>query len=227
MAKSELRIKANSLRRQGKSIREIVSILNVPLSTASYWCRNIQLTKKQQELLVSRQNSRSYAGRLKAVERLKKQRIDVTEKLKDEGRKEIKKLNNREFFMAGIGLYWGEGYRKHETVGFTSKDEKIIKFIIPWFKKFLKIKTQDFILRVSINKSHKDRTKEIENYWSLVTKIPIKQFTKASLVKPKQKKVYELPNNYYGTLRITIRKSRAKHRKFMGWIEGLYKNIPK
>lgn len=30
MAKSELRIKANLLRKRGKSIREIVSILNIP-----------------------------------------------------------------------------------------------------------------------------------------------------------------------------------------------------
>jgi hypothetical protein len=227
MAKFELKSKAHSLRKQGKSIREIVYILKAPLSTVSYWCRDIELTEQQQARLVARQKSRSYAGRLKAVEYLKRQRIEATKELRNEGVKEIKKLTDREFFMAGIGLYWGEGYRKHETIGFTSKDEKIIKFIISWFKKFLKIKTTDFILRVSINRSHKSRTKEIENYWSSVTKVPTKQFTKASYIKPKQKKIYELPNEYYGTLRTTIRKSRAKHRKFMGWIEGLYENIPK
>lgn len=225
MAKSKLKLKAHSLRKQGKSIREIVSALGIPLSTVSYWCRDIRLTKRQQEKLTARQESRSYAGRLKAVERLKRERIENTRQLKNKGVKEIGKLSDKEIFLAGIGLYWGEGYRSHEKIGFTSKDEKIVKFIIVWFKKFLNAKTSDFILRVSINNTRKNRVKKVERYWSLITGIPLNQFTKPSFIKTKQKKIYSKPEDYYGTLRITIRRSTNIHRKFMGWIDGLYNNI--
>jgi hypothetical protein len=224
MAKTELKLKATSLRKQGKSIREIVSILNVSLSTVSYWCRNIELTKQQQKLLVSRQKSRSYAGRLKAVERLKRERIERTNKLKIQGIQEVGKLKDKELFAVGIGLYWGEGYRRQEKIGFTSGDEQIVKFIVPWFKKFLNLTTDDFILRVSINNEHQDRINEIEKHWSRITKIPLKQFTKASLIKGSQKKTYSSRETYYGTLRIIVRKSCAMHRKLMGWIEGVYQN---
>lgn len=215
------------MRKQGKSIREIMNALKIPLSTVSYWCRDIVLTKKQQERLIKNQNSRSYVGRLKAAEKLKKQRKEISKYLKLEGIKEIGKLTDKELFLAGIGLYWGEGYRSSETIGFTSKDDKIIKFIIFWFKKFVNAKTADFILRVSVNIKHRERIDEIEKHWSLITGVPLSQFTKPSFLTAKQKKFYPNSENYFGTLRVIIRKSCSRHRKLMGWIEGLYKNIAK
>jgi len=226
MAKSLLKLKAIRLRKQGNSIRQIAAITGASASGVSYWCRNISLTKKQQNLLTKNQKSRFYAGVLKSAENLKRKRKELTKKLNNEGIKEVGKLSERELFVAGLGLYWGEGYRSHEMIGFTSKDEEIIKFILPWFKKFLKTKDQDFILRVSINNKQKNRIKTVQNYWSKITKISLNQFTKPSFIKAKQNKIYFSNNNYYGTLRITVRKSRNMHRKMMGWIDGLYKNMP-
>lgn len=224
MAKSKLKLKAFILRKQGKSIREIMSATGVPLSTASHWCRHIFLSPKQKALLIANQKSRSYAGRLKSTEHAKRERIAKTQQLKNEGIKEIGKLTDKELFCAGIGLYWGEGYRSQETIGFTSKDEQIVKFIMAWFRKFLRTKSTDFILRVSLNISHKKRINAVEKYWSTITKIPLKQFTKPSFVKVRHKKVYPSDDGYQGTLRIVVRKSCSMHRKFMGWIEGLYLN---
>jgi hypothetical protein len=226
MAKSLTKLRIFKLRRQGKSIRQIALATGINVSSVSYWCRNISLTKKQQQILVKNQKSRSYAGRLKSAEKLRKNRIKITRELKKIGAKEIGKLSDREFFMAGIGLYWGEGYRSHEMVGFTSKDEEIIKFIIAWFKRFLKIKNSDLILRVSINKIYKNRINLAQNYWYKITGIPLSQFTKPSIIKSKLNKIYFSNKNYYGTLRITVRRSRNMHRKMMGWIDGLYKNMP-
>lgn len=227
MAKSKLKIKAHNLRKQGKSIREIVSSLKVPLSTVSYWCRDLSLTKKQQDNLARRQINRSYAGRLKSAEKLKKQRKELTKRLKLEGIDEMGKLTDKELFLAGIGLYWGEGYRSSEVVGFTSKDSKIMKFMIFWFKKFINAKKTDFILRVSVNLDHKKRIDDIEKYWSQTLNVSRKQFIKPSFLKAKQKKFYPDSNNYFGTLRIIVRRSCSRHRKLMGWIEGLFKNIAK
>lgn len=226
MAKSKLKLEAFVLRKKGKSIREIVSLLGMPLSTVSYWCRDIKLSLEQRKLLVKHQKDRAYAGRLKSAEILKSKRVKITKKLKEAGIEEIGKLTKKEIFLAGIGLYWGEGYRSQERVGFTSRDWKIIKFIIGWFERFFDAKRSDFILRISVNKEHRDRIKKIEKYWSQMTGIPLSQFTKPSFIKASRKKVYFSRENYYGTLRIVLRKSCLKHRKLMGWIEGLYRNTP-
>lgn len=223
MAKSILKLKARALRRRGKSIREIVGLTSIPISTVSLWCRDINLSKAQQRRLIAKERSPSYAGRMQAAERAKKIRLGLVEKLKLDGIKEIGTLTDREFFFTGIGLYWGEGYRSQEMVGFTSKDEKIIRFMMVWFKKFLKLNNGDFILRISINENHKERLNLITDYWIKITGIPRTQFTKPSFIKAVQNKIYEYPEKYFGTLRITVRKSRNMHRKFMGWIEGLYK----
>ena len=174
--------------------------------------------------LIDKERNPQYSGRLKATEQAKKQRLEKIRYLRQEGIKEIGSLKEKELFLAGVGLYWGEGYRSQEKIGFTSSDEKIAEFIIKWFQKFLDVDNSDFILRVSINESHKDRAKAITKYWSKITGVPLNQFTKTSFIKTKQKKIYSNPENYYGTLRIIVRKSSAAHRKFMGWIEGLYQN---
>ena len=225
MAKSALKLKARAFRKQGKSIREIVGLTGIPISTVSLWCRDIKLSKAQKMRLISKERSPSYAGRMLAAERAKLGRLMLIKQLKREGVGDIGKITDREFFLSGIGLYWGEGYRSQEMVGFTSKDAQIIKFIMAWFKKFLNIGNKDFILRISLNNNHKNRIKAVTGYWERSTGIPCLQFTKTSLIKTAQNKIYEKPENYYGTLRITVRKSRNMHRKLMGWIEGLYKSV--
>lgn len=225
MAKSILKIKARVLRKRGKSIREIVSILNIPLSTVSLWCRDIKLSVKQKQRLINKERSPSYKGRLMAAERAKKQRLEKIKYFRNKGIEETGVLKNKDIFNVGLGLYWGEGYRSQEKIGFTSSDKKIIRFIMIWFRKILNFKKADFILRVSINMIHKKRIKEIEDYWSKITNISLQQFTKTSFIKSKQNKIYANPENHYGTLRITIKKSTDKHRLLMGWLEGLYKNV--
>lgn len=225
MAKSVLKIKARALRKRGKSIREIESILKIPLSTISLWCRDIELSAKQKQRLINKERNPSYKSRLLATERAKKQRLEKIKYFKNKGIEEIGSLKNKEIFIAGLGLYWGEGYRSQEKIGFTSKDEKIIRFMMFWFEKILNIKKQDFILRISVNTVYKKREKAMKDCWSKITGIHSQQFTKTSFIKSKQNKIYENSENYYGTLRITIRKSTDKHRLLMGWLDGLYKNI--
>ena len=77
------------------------------------------------------------------------------------------------------------------------------------------------ILRVTVNISHEYRIKEIQNYWSKIANVPSGDFRKPFYQKVKWKKVYENPNEYFGVLRIRVRKSTDFLRKIHGWIEGL------
>lgn len=221
MAKFREKIEARKIRLKGGSISEIARKLSLSKSTVSSWCKDIQLTAKQIGQLSRRQLSASYKGRLKAAEQKRKNRLVNIEKLRQEGIKEIGKINQRELFLAGLGIYWGEGYKSLSTAAFTSQDPKLTLFMIKWFREICQIPMKDLILRVGLNIAHKHRVKIVEKYWSELAEIPLKQFTKTTLIKTKVGKIYENSDNYYGTLRISVRRSCCLQRKILGWLEGL------
>ena len=219
--------KALKLRLKGRSINEISEKLNVTKSTVGVWCRDIRLGPKQIERLAERVKSGSYKGRIKFLEKTRKKRIEEVETLKKEGIREIGKLNKRDLFIAGIAMYWSEGYTYSggDQVGFTNSDPKIILLTLRWFKELCRVPDDKISLQVKINKIHKNRIRKVENYWSNLTKIPLNQFNKTVLIKSKVKKVYPNPGVHYGTLRIIVRQGTKLRRKINGWIEGLTKRV--
>jgi hypothetical protein len=205
MAKSELKIRAREMRRRGKSVRDIANKLGVSKGSASLWCRDIELTKGQIRNLELLQQKGSYIGHLRTI-----------------GIKEVPKLNEGEFFVSGIALYWGEGLKTGHRCGVSNSDPKAILFMLDWFEEYCKADIGDFICQVGINMSHEGRIEEVERYWSKITKIPLSQFIKASIKKVRSKKIYDNHDHHFGTLRLEMRKSSKMLRKILGWIEGLY-----
>jgi hypothetical protein len=219
--------KVLQLRKKGNSINEISQKLNVPKSTVSVWCRNIQLTPEQIERLTKKQESGSYKGRMKFLERIRKERIKEVALLRRRGIKEIGKLNKRDLFIAGVVMYWSEGYTYlgGDQVGFTNSDPKMILFILKWLEKICGVSKDNMSLQVKINQIHKNRIKEVEHYWSNITKIPLNQFNKTVLIKSKIKKIYPNHHSHYGTLRVIVHRGTKLRRKINGWIEGLTKGV--
>jgi len=215
--------KALRLRQKGKSINEIARRLKLPKSTVSVWCRDIKLTSEQIERLVKRQKSGSYKGRMKFLERVRKKRMEEVVRLRKEGIQEIGKIKKRDLFVAGIAMYWSEGVTSSNSdeVSFSNSDPKMLLLMLRWFKEICGVLDNQFVIQIRINKIHKQRTKEIENYWSNIIKIPSSQFTKTILIKSKLKKIFPKTDTYYGTLRIKIRCGTQLRRKINGWIEGL------
>lgn len=221
MARILLREKVISMRSDGASLTEIGEKLPIPKSTIRYWCRNIILSNEQQKRLFTKQK---LAG-LYAAERIRKKRIELTKQLFNTGIKEIGKISGRELFLIGTALYWAEGYRKGDgEFGFTNSDPKMIKVIIRWLEEQCEINRDRVHLRLCINAIHKKRVKEINDFWSRATRIPLSQFSKPTLINCKNTKIYNESSNYFGTLRIKVYKSTNLKRKVMGWIEGVILN---
>lgn len=131
-------------------------------------------------------------------------------------------VSERDIMCIGLGLYWGEGYKRgSQEFGFTNSDDKMIRFYIKWLQVVFGIKKSDLILRVSINESHKARIKQVENFWSSVTNVPLSQFTKPSLIKSASKKLHSHKDVHYGTLRIKVRRGTTKRRIVLGVIQSL------
>ncbi len=226
MAKIKEKSKAQELRKKGWGINEIAQRLKISKSTISVWCRNIALTSAQIKRLTEKQTSKSYKGRLKGLEKIRQRRLQEIELLRKQGIREVGKLSKKEFFVAGIAIYWSEGYTApvNYEVGLTNSDPKMILFMLEWFKKCCKVSDDMFSLRVGINQIHKNRVKKVEKYWSQLTNIPLSQFNKISLKKAKIRKIYKNHNEHFGTLRIKVRKGTKLRRKIDGWIEGLIKS---
>lgn len=215
--------KALKLRAKGKSISEIAEKLNVPKSTVGVWCRNIKLGKEQIKRLTKRQESGSYKGRMKFLERIRKDRLFQTKKLKQEGLDEIKYINKRDLFIAGIAMYLSEGAtsESNEEVSFTNSDFRTVLFMKKWFMNICGVSNDRFIIQIRINKIHKNKIDDAENYWSKTIGVPLNQFSKTILIKSKSKKIFPKNNIYYGTIRLKIKKGTQLRRKINGWIEGL------
>src|SRR5260221_12423691 len=97
----------------------------------------------------------------------------------------------------------------------------MVNLFIRWLRECFEYNASDLIPRTTINISHKERIGEIQQYWSDITGIPIDLFKKPFYQNVKWKKIYENPNEYFGVLRIKVRRSIDFLRKIHGFIEGL------
>lgn len=222
MAKSKERNQALKLRQGGKSIKDIARKLNIAKSTISLWCRDIRLTPKQIQRLHYKMVRGGYKGRMIGARMQYERRIALTKKLKKQGRQRLGSISNRDLIVAGAALYWGEGSKgEKQGVRLTNSDPYVIKFMLNWFKRIWNIHNDQIILSVIINKVHKNRVDEVEEYWSRLTKIPRTQFNRTVLIKSKNKKKYKNFPIHFGTLTIGIKRSINLHRQIMGMIDGL------
>lgn len=225
MAKQKEREKALLQRQKGVSISDIAASLQVSKSTVSTWCKDVALSPEAIETIARTSKSKSTKSLLRYTESLRAKRQKNIIQSYKVGKNKIGQLSERDIYCIGLGLYWGEGYKRgSQEFGFTNSDPNMIRFYLVWLQTVFGIRVPELIARVSINASHAPRTPEVEKYWSRITSIPSSQFTKISLIKTVSKKIYTNNKSYYGTLRIKVRKGTTMRREVIGAIEGISNN---
>lgn len=224
MVKALLHQRAISLRQSGIGIKTIARELNISSSTASIWCRNIKLSEKQKMSLFEQAHDPFYGRRKENILKQKEKCQKIIEKYKLQGINEVGSLSERELLIAGIALYWAEGFKKDKRLGFANSDPTMIRLFLKWLVHSCNVPKKHIRLRVGLNISHKHRIHEVEKYWSNITEIPITQFQKPFFQKFVWKKVFPSPESYFGVLRIRANKQLPLFRKIHGWIEGLKNN---
>lgn len=215
MAKFKERIKARELRKKGKGIRDIAKKLKVSKGSVSIWCRDIELTQKQIDLLSEKEETKRYEGRIKGARVQHEKRKKEVLELRKIGSEIVNPLSKRDLLLFGFGFYLGDG-SKGRRVKMSNSNPEAIKLSLSWLNFAWNIPKEEITLHVSINEQHCDRIEEVEQYWSKLTKIPRSQFTKTTLVKAKNKKVYKNFNEHYGTMTVIVRKSGDMLHKIMG-----------
>jgi len=223
-AKLEEKKKALELRKQGFSYSEILSRVPVAKSSLSLWLRNTHVKKFQEYRLKKKIIA---AGRLGAKIK-RKQRIEKTKKIRKGAVSEIKQVGNKELFYMGIMLYWAEGAKSgrnnvSQGVDFSNSDPNMCKLFLKWLQSSLKIQSDRIGFCVYIHESQKSRSGEVLDYWSKITEFPKEKFSKTCFTKTVYPRKNKRKDNgeYYGQLRIKVRKSTDLNRKVAGWVEGI------
>ena len=212
---------AIKLRKRGFSYSEILKEVPVAKSTLSLWLRSVGLAKKQKQRLTEKR----IIAALRGASARRNYRLISTEIIKREARSEIGRISKRELWLIGVALYWAEGHKeriKSERVQFSNSDPNMIKLFLEWLERCCKIHKKDIYFRIFLHKTAKDRLNEVQKHWLRVTGFPPRNFQKITWKRHKIKtKRRNIGENYFGLLRVIIKKSTNLNRKIQGWIVGI------
>jgi len=211
-----------SLRKKGYSYSEILKKIKVSKGSLSVWCRDIVLTEKQIEMLCERAEDGRFRSRKIIGEKREAERRERIKKLREEGMREMGILSCRDRFLAGVGLYAGDGAKGFQGVRFSNSDPRIIKFMMEWLREFCKVPEGKFRGRIWI---HDDQNElGARRFWSKTTDIPMGQFQKSYIAKNKKNsKKIRKKLHQYGIFGIEV-SDAAMQRKILGWMTGILEN---
>ena len=188
MARLKDREKALSLRKAGKSYSQIKSELGVGKGTLSIWLRDYPLSRGRMRELRDFNEKRIEKFRL-TMRRKRDDRLKTF--YKQQKHAILPLINKRSLYLAGILLYWGEGFKRAREAGITNTDPSIIKFFLYWLINFWKAPKEKVRIQLHLY-SDMDIVKE-KLFWSKTLNIPLKQFTQ-----PYIKKASSVRTNHKG-----------------------------
>lgn len=177
MARVEDKKKAIELRKQGLSYSDIKKTLHVSKSTLSGWLKEYPLSKKRMRELRDL-NPRRIETFRRTMALKKQERLECV--LQDM-KKEIGTLSERDVFIAGLFLYWGEGTKTQPyRVEITNTDPNMLDFFLKWLKD-QKVDRSRVKVKLHLY-SDMDQRKE-ERYWRKRLNLPKRQFQKTQVKK--------------------------------------------
>jgi hypothetical protein len=200
------RRQARQLRRSGLPLAEIATRLGVSRSSVSLWVRDVAFGPLP----------RPPRGRRRDPNALQRRRQAEIDRLAEEGRARIGRLSEREFLVAGVALYAGEGSKGDGQVRFVNSDPRMVVFFCTWLRHFYQV--DEARLRVALYLHQGLDLAAATAYWSGLTGIPEAQFTKPYRAVPDPS--IRHAKHVHGC--VTVRYScSATHRSVMGLVRAL------
>jgi hypothetical protein len=211
--KVEEQNRARDLRAQGWTLGEICDELGVSKASASLWCRDVEIDQAE---LQRRRTVRGLAARQRPPNRLQRAKQEEIERLRLEGRRRIGVLTEREFLVAGLALYAGEGAKRDGFVLFANSDPRMILFFVTWLRHFFPVDESRLRMRLYLHQGL-DLEGAVK-FWSVLTRIPPSQFGKPYRAVPDAS--IRRAKHPLGCPAVAL-SSTTVHRSLMGQIEAL------
>jgi hypothetical protein len=197
---------ARLLRGQGLPLGDIAARLEVSKSSVSLWVRDVDFVPRP----------RIDRGRRRAPNALQRRKQAEIDRLLAEGRARVGRLSEREFLMAGVALYAGEGTKRDGSVIFANSDPRMIAFFCSWLRRFFPIDESRLRVRLYLHQGL-DLAAAIA-FWSELTAIPPAQFGKPYRAVPNASIRHTKHVNGCVAVRYN---SSTIHRSIMGLVGGL------
>ena len=160
------RQQARQLRRNGLPLAEIAARLGVSKSSVSLWVRDVAFEPLPGPV----------RDRRRSPNALQRRRQAEVDRLLAEGRARIGRLSEREFLVAGVALYAGEGSKRDGIVIFANSDPQMVVFFCSWLPHFFPIDESRLRVRLYLHQGL-DLTGATA-FWCQLTGIPESQFSK-------------------------------------------------
>lgn len=201
---------AVEMRLEGMSYSQIKAILGVSKSTLSIWLEKYPLSDKRIRELRDWNSIR--------IEKSRKTKLKKREnKLNDvylEMSKKIGSLTERDIFIAGLFLYWGEGTKSaRDIVAFTNTDPGMIKIFIKWLG-YMGIKIS--LLKVKLHLYSDMNIKKETTFWSNTLHISPKNFRKPYIKESKISSLSYKGMQGHGTCTVVYGNSDLHNKIIMG-----------
>jgi hypothetical protein len=165
------------LRKQGRTYSEIVKTLHVAKSTLSDWLKNYPFTKNQIHSLRIKIHSKRVIGIKKTIITKRHKKLVRIKEINEIEKKVILPISKREFYIAGLMLYMGEGRKgDNSTVSLNNTDPKVVILFLHWLVHILMVPKER--IRVIVHLYKDMNINKSLDYWSTYLSIPRKQFIK-------------------------------------------------
>jgi AcrR family transcriptional regulator len=201
------RRQARQLRRAGLPLAEIAARVGVSKSSVSLWVRDVEFEGP----LV-----RTVRGRRRDPNALQRRKQGEIERLLEEGRVRIGRLSEREFLVAGVALYAGEGTKGDGRVRFVNSDPRMVVFFCTWLRHFFEV--DESRIRLALHLHQGLDLEAAMAYWSALTGIPEAQFTQPYRAVPDPS--IRHAKHVHGCVTVSYSCS-ATHRAIMGLVRAL------
>lgn len=162
---------AIDLRLQGASYSQIKEKLGVSKSTLSGWLKKYPLSRERIRELrdFSEKRIESFRNTMRLKREYRQNQVYKKE------RKHLIPLTDKELYIAGLMLYWGEGTKTTPaTTSLSNTNPDIVKFFVFWLINILHIPKNKVFVKLHL---YSDMNREQETkFWSDELKLPTSQF---------------------------------------------------
>ena len=193
------------MRAEAWTLADIANELGVAKSSVSKWVRDVEFEPHPRR-----------AARRRGPNKLQQAKAAEIERFRVEGIERVGRLTEREFFMAGLGLYAGDGAKSGGAVKFANSNPDLIRFFCSWFRTFFEVDESRLRVRLYL---HDDLDlRGAESFWSHVTGIPTDQFNEA--YRPVARSTFRTNRHVHGCCHVAYGSTR-EIRRILGLLSGM------
>ena len=213
MKQKAVRERAQLLRKKGNTYAQIEQKLGlkIPKSTLSYWNRHLELSLKIREVLRKRRAKHLVKARLRALLVKKQKREEYFKNIEQQVQYFAHVVKNRDTGKVALAmLYLGEGSKGsyQAALTFGNSNPAVIDLFLRLLRTCYPVDEKKF--RCTLQCRADQPIKQLEQFWSRVTKIPPAQFYGVQ-VDPRTIGKRSMKKEYRGVCRINYFSAAIYH----------------